>query len=78
MQFLSDVISAAVGRPKSLETTALGAAWMPGNYVGTYPSQDEFAASWALDRKFEPKMDEVKRAAKYVGWRKAVAATLSV
>lgn len=78
MQFLSDIIGAPVDRPKTLETTVLGAAWLAGMQAGVYPSQEEFAASWSLDRQFEPSMDEPNRTARYAMWRKAVAATLSV
>ena len=78
MQFLSDIIGAPVDRPRTLETTVLGAAWLAGMQAGVYPSQEEFAASWSLDRQFEPSMDEPNRTARYAIWRKAVAATLSV
>ncbi|MBV7410549.1 glycerol kinase GlpK [Maritimibacter sp. DP1N21-5] len=78
MQFLSDIIGARVDRPKVLETTALGAAWLAGQRVGIYPAQAEFAAQWALDKTFEPAMDEDTRAAKYAAWQRAVQATISV
>lgn len=78
MQFLSDIIAAPVDRPRVLETTALGAAWLAGMHVGVYPDKDEFAASWSLEKKFEPTMDETERSMKYDLWRKAVKATLSV
>ena len=78
MQFLSDIIGAQVDRPHVLETTALGAAWLAGMRAGLYPDQAGFAKSWALERRFEPDMDEDTRARKYGAWKKAVAATLSV
>jgi glycerol kinase len=78
MQFLSDIIGAPVDRPKTLETTVLGAAWLAGMYAGVYPNQEDFSASWSLERKFEPAMDQATRDAKYSVWRKAVSATLSV
>ncbi len=78
MQFLSDIIGAQVDRPHVLETTALGAAWLAGMRAGLYPDQAGFAKSWALERRFEPGMDEDTRARKYGAWQKAVAATLSV
>jgi glycerol kinase len=77
MQFLADIIGAPVDRPKVLETTALGAAWLAGMRAGLYPAPAEFARSWALDRRFEPAMDETTREAKYAGWRDAVRRTLS-
>ena len=78
MQFLSDIIGAKVDRPEVLETTALGAAWLAGSRAGIYPDRDGFAASWALDRRFEPGMEDETREAKYAAWKKAVAATISV
>ena len=77
MQFLSDIIGAPVDRPKVLETTALGAAWLAGMRAGVYPDQAEFAAQWALDRRFEPAMDEATRDRRYAGWKDAVKRTLT-
>ncbi|MGP6088372.1 glycerol kinase GlpK [Antarctobacter jejuensis] len=76
MQFLSDIIGAQVDRPKVLETTAMGAAWLAGQKAGIYPSQTEFAASWALERSFEPQMQDDTRSAKYAAWKRAVDATM--
>lgn len=78
MQFLSDIIGAQVDRPEVLETTALGAAWLAGSRAGIYPDMEGFAQNWALERRFEPAMDEGTRARKYDAWKRAVAATLSV
>ena len=78
MQFLSDIIGAPVDRPRVPETTALGAAWLAGARAGVYPDAEGFARAWALDRRFEPQMDEATRDAKYARWKRAVAATLSV
>jgi glycerol kinase len=77
MQFLADILGAPVDRPKVLETTALGAAWVAGMRAGIYPDQEGFAATWALDRQFEPAMSEAMREARYTGWKDAVARTLS-
>ena len=77
MQFLSDIIGAPVDRPKVLETTALGAAWLAGMKAGVYPDQAGFASKWALDRRFEPQMDEATRERRYVGWKDAVRRTLT-
>ncbi len=77
MQFLADILGAPVDRPKMLETTALGAAWLAGMHTGVYPGQEEFAANWALDRQFIPAMDEGDRAARYAAWKDAVRRTLS-
>ncbi|QPI84735.1 glycerol kinase GlpK [Rhodobacterales bacterium HKCCA1288] len=77
MQFLSDIIDARVDRPKVLETTALGAAWLAGSRAGLYPDMDGFAATWALERSFEPSMAGEDRDRKYKAWQRAVTATMS-
>lgn len=78
MQFLSDIIGAPVDRPRVTETTALGAAWLAGMHAGVYPGAEDFARSWALERRFEPGMDEQTRAARYARWGRAVQATMMV
>jgi glycerol kinase len=77
MQFLSDILGAPVDRPKGLETTALGAAWLAGQQAGVWPGQEEFTRIWALDRTFTPGMDETTREARYAAWKRAVAATMT-
>ncbi len=77
MQFLADILGASVDRPKVLETTALGAAWLAGMKAGLYPDRAAFAESWALERRFEPTMNTQVRDARYAGWRDAVSRTLS-
>ena len=64
MQFLADILAAPVDRPVVMETTALGAAYLAGRKAGVCPDLDGFAATWRLDRRFEPKMDEATRAQK--------------
>ena len=76
MQFLSDITGAEVHRPKVLETTAMGAAWLAGMKAGVYGQQSEFAASWAVDATFAPKMDAGARDTLYSGWKDAVSRTL--
>jgi glycerol kinase len=78
MQFLSDIIGAPVDRPEVLETTALGAAWLAGQYVGLYPAKEEFAQRWRCEQTFTPAMPEDARNSRYSAWKKAVAATISV
>ena len=77
MQFLADILGAPVDRPKVLETTALGAAWLAGMKAGVYPGQAGFAETWALDRRFEPAMAAETRDTAYAGWKDAVSRTLS-
>jgi glycerol kinase len=77
MQFLADILAMPVDRPKVMETTALGAAYLAGRAAGLCPGLDEFAVQWRLDRRFEPRMDEVTRAKRYAGWKDAVRRTLT-
>ncbi|GIK96014.1 MAG: glycerol kinase [Alphaproteobacteria bacterium] len=77
MQRLSDILDAPVDRPRVLETTALGAAYLAGYKLGVYPGPEGFARRWALDRRFEPQMDDAARARKYTGWKDAVRRTLT-
>jgi glycerol kinase len=77
MQFLADIIGAPVDRPEVAETTALGAAWLAGMQAGLYPDEDGFARAWALERRFEPRMEDDRRESLYAGWKDAVSRTLS-
>ena len=77
MQMLSDLVELPVDRPKNLETTALGAAYLAGMQVGFYPSMDEFSESWQSESQFNSKMKEELRARKLAGWKDAVRRTLS-
>ena len=77
MQFLADINNAIVERPKTLETTALGAAWLAGQRCGLYPKQQEFAKSWACETRFNPDMAEHERQSMIAGWDDAVSRTLS-
>jgi glycerol kinase len=78
MQFLSDITGAQVDRPIVLETTAMGAAWLAGYKAGIYPSQEDFARTWALESSFTPQMSQDIRTEKYSAWKRAVAATIEV
>lgn len=77
MQCLADILDAPVDRPRIIETTALGAAWLAGMYQGVWPDAETFAKSWAVDKRFTPKMDGQRRAGKIAGWQDAVRRTLS-
>jgi glycerol kinase len=72
MQFLADVLGLPVERPVVTETTALGAAFLAGLAAGVWSGLDELAATWRLDRRFEPAMDEGERRHLVDGWRRAV------
>ena len=76
MQFLADMVDVSVERPANLETTASGAAYLAGLHAGVYPEPDVFAQRWTAEARFIPAMDQVTRAAKYAGWRHAVAQAL--
>jgi glycerol kinase len=71
-QFQADVLDAAVMRPKVIETTALGAAFLAGLGAGLWRSLDALAARQAVERTFSPRMDPASRARGYQGWRRAV------
>jgi glycerol kinase len=77
MQRLADILGAPVDRPTIGETTALGAAYLAGLQSGLYPQPHDFAARWALERRFTPAMDDATRGRKVAAWRDAVARTLS-
>lgn len=77
LQFQSDMLNTEVIRPKVLETTAMGCAFLAGLAVGFWESTDEIKKIWELDRKFEPKMNETVRDEKLKGWHKAVSRTLN-
>ena len=77
MQFLADILAAPVDRPKVLETTALGAAYLAGHHALHYPPPAVFAENWRVDRRFTPRMGEAERREKLAGWRDAVGRTLS-
>ena len=77
MQMLSDILDLPVDRPKNLETTALGAAYLAGMQVGFYPSIEDFAKSWNSEKQFTSKMTVVDRQKKLEGWKDAVSRTLS-
>ena len=72
MQFQSDILGIPVRRPRVLETTALGAAYLAGLAVGLWPDRAALAKDVAQDRVFEPSMEEPKREALYQGWLRAV------
>ena len=72
MQFQADMLNVPVLRPKMLESTAWGAAAMAGLKMGIFSNVSEVAASWQLDRMFEPKMSEDQRQQHLHQWRTAL------
>ena len=75
MQFQSDILKTKVERPKVIETTALGAAYLAGLAVGFWTPRN-IKKGWQLDRAFSPKMKAAKRKQLYKGWQKAVQRTI--
>ena len=76
MQFQSDILNVDVDRPKMLEVTALGAAFLAGIKAGFWTS-DAIEKVREREALFTPKMDESTRIKKYEGWKKAVERTKS-
>ena len=72
MQFQADILNVPVHRPRVLETTALGAAYLAGLAVGFWKDMEEIKRNWAVDRAFTVQMDEASRAQRYAGWQKAI------
>jgi glycerol kinase len=75
-QFLADVLQAPVERPAGVETTALGAAFLAGLATGVWPGLEALSATWALERRFEPRMAAAERSTLIAGWKDAVQRTL--
>ncbi|HNE49760.1 MAG TPA: glycerol kinase GlpK [Chitinophagales bacterium] len=74
MQFQSDILAVRVERPKVIETTALGAAYLAGIHVGFYKKED-LSKNGHISAAFEPKMKPDKREKLIKGWKKAVERT---
>ncbi len=72
MQRLADTVGAPVERPKVVETTALGAAFLAGLHAGLWPSMEALAETWSLDRAFRPAEGAASRDHRYAGWLDAV------
>lgn len=76
MQFQSDILGVPVSRPKVIETTALGAAYLAGLAVGYWKDKEDIAQKWQMDRNFKPEMSGEDRDKLYAGWKKAVEKAL--
>jgi glycerol kinase len=72
MQHQANVLDAPVFRGQTLETTALGAAYLAGLAVGFWAGVEEISRIWKLDRAFEPAWDQEKREQALAGWAEAV------
>lgn len=72
MQFQADLLGVAVVRPRVLETTALGAAYLAGLAVGYWETTEDIARQWQVEKRFEPGRDAGWRAARMARWTAAV------
>ncbi|OUQ51511.1 glycerol kinase GlpK [Lachnoclostridium sp. An118] len=72
MQAQADISNAPVNRPKCVETTAMGAAYLAGLAVGYWKNKEEVLQNWAIDRIFMPGIPEEEREKKIRGWNRAV------
>lgn len=76
MQFQADILDTKVRRPKCIETTALGAAYLAGLATGYWRDKEEIKLNWQLEKTFTPTMEEEKRKKLLKGWRRAVKCAL--
>ncbi len=76
MQFQADILGTPVERPKIIETTALGAAYLAGLATGFWKLED-IKNQWQLNHAFQPEMSESTRQEKYEGWQESVKRTMS-
>ena len=77
MQFQADITDTVVWRPKCIETTALGAAYLAGLSVGFWQNEEELVHMEQLGRRFTPGMDRTVREERLAGWQRAVRAALA-
>jgi len=71
-QFQSDILGVTVSRPRNVETTAMGAAFLAGLAVGVWKDTDQIKAYWKEDRSFQLRQNQEKVEACLRGWHKAV------
>ena len=72
MQTMADISDLEVKRPRCVETTALGAAYLAGLAVGYWQSAEDITRNWSVDRVFRPDISEEERTKRIKGWNKAV------
>ncbi len=77
MQFESDILNTEVVRPKCIETTALGAAYLAGLTVGVYKDRNEICVNWQPGKRFCPQIEDSYRNELVKGWQKAVKCALT-
>jgi glycerol kinase len=72
MQIQADALGVPVVRPQTIETTALGAAYLAGLAAGVWPDQEAIRSQWRVDRRFEPAISADERDSRYASWKRAV------
>lgn len=72
MQMQADVLGVPVVRPKNIETTVLGAAYLAGLGAGVWSDREDVRASWEIDRRFEPQISESDRETRIALWQDAI------
>lgn len=77
MEFQADILGAKIRRPKCIETTALGAAYLAGLAVGFFKDLNEIRDNWQLASTFESSMAPSDRDNLLAGWRRAVKCAIS-
>lgn len=78
MQFQADLLGIPVVRPKVIETTALGAAYLAGLATGVWSSLDELSAQWQVERRFEPTLPRERAEELMARWERAVRQAVAV
>ena len=77
MEFQADILGAKIRRPKCIETTALGAAYLAGLAVGFFKDLNEIRDNWQLASTFESSMAPSDRDTLLAGWRRTVKCAIS-
>ncbi|MDQ3779905.1 MAG: glycerol kinase GlpK [Chloroflexota bacterium] len=72
LQLQADLLGVPVVRPRVVETTALGAAYLAGIAAGVWANRDEVAQQWQVERRFEPSISADERDTRHAQWRRAV------
>ena len=78
MQFQADLLGIPVVRPKVIETTALGAAYLAGLSCGVYGGLDELSAQWQVERTFRPTLSRERANELMANWERAVRQVVTV
>ena len=77
MQIQANMIETTVNRPKVVETTALGAAYLAGLAVGFWSSRTEIEGLREVSKEFVPQIPKEERDSLYAGWKKAVKRSMN-